>query len=164
MFGPLADGATVGRPRVVGRGEADVGLSPQGGQHQLGAVTVVGQLAAVVEGGHRPGVPGVGGLAAAALAHIAAEDVEGAGAQEVDDVPRAALGALDGPGPGVGDVRCAVVTVAGDEGEGTVTAAWPKRTRRPSTSAASTVPTEPLCSLVPDAYSWECSSTRSPGT
>ena len=48
------------------------------------------------------GVPGVGGLLASALADVAGVAVEGGGAEEVDLVPGAALGAVDGACPAHG--------------------------------------------------------------
>ena len=55
------------------------------------------------------GVPGVGGLAGAGLAGVAPVGVQGGAAQQVAGLPGAALGAVDGAGPGVRQVRGAVL-------------------------------------------------------
>ena len=85
------------------------------------------------------GVPGVGGLLPAGLADVAGVPVERGGAEEVDLVPGAALGAVDGTCPGVGDVRCPVGTGPGDRRRGQEDLAsrrraapsrrWPRRSR-----------------------------------
>ena len=69
----------------------------------------------MVDLGQAGDVPGVGGLAGAALAGVTGEAFEGGGAEEVDLGPGAALDAVDGAGPGVGAVGAAVGAVAGDE-------------------------------------------------
>jgi hypothetical protein len=59
------------------------------------------------------GVPGMGGELTAALADVSGEPVERGGAEEMHLVPGAALSAVNGAGPGVGDVRGAVGPVPG---------------------------------------------------
>src|SRR2546423_1833596 len=70
-----------------------------------GAGSPVGERPAVVARVESGGVPGVGGLAGAGLAGVPAVGVERGGAEKVCVVPGAALGAVDGAGPGVGHVR-----------------------------------------------------------
>ena len=83
-----------------------------GGEDLLGARW---SASSVVGGRVGAGVPGVGRLPAPGLADVAGQAVQGRGAEQVDLVPGAALGAVDGAGPGVGKVRCAVGAGAGDE-------------------------------------------------
>ena len=99
-------------------GEAGVGLAAEGVEDFSFGGALVGEDAAVVDLGEAGDVPGVGGVAAAALAGVAGEALQGGGAEEVDLGPGAALDAVDGAGPGVGAVGAAVAAAAGDEGSG----------------------------------------------
>ncbi len=104
VLGDLGAETAVGGVGVGDRGQAGVGGSGQGGEDVLVGGAGVGGAAAVVEVDDRGGVPGVGGLAGPGLADVAPEGVEGWCAEQVDGFPRAALGAVDGADPGVGQV------------------------------------------------------------
>ena len=110
-FGPLGEEPLALAGGVVD-GEAGVGFAAEGVEHFPFGGALVGEDAAVVDLGEAGDVPGVGGLAGAALAGVAGEAFEGGGAEEVDLGPGAALDAVDGAGPGVGAVGAAVAAVA----------------------------------------------------
>ena len=104
----------VEHPRVAAGGHRGIGLAAERVGDLLGPVPLVGQGPAVVD--HHPGrVPGVGGPAGAGLAGVAPVGVQRRAAQQVAGLPGAALGPVDGPGPGVGQVGGAVLTGAGHE-------------------------------------------------
>ena len=109
-------------------GEPRIGQTPEGVEDELLGVALVGEDAAVVDLGDAGDVPGVGGLAGAALADVAGEPLEGGGAEEVGLGPGAALDALDGAGPGVGAVGGSVGSPAFNERPGDC-GAWPSRCR-----------------------------------
>ena len=92
-------------PRVVDGGHRGVGDAGQGDGDLVVGVGIVGEAAAEVDGRQGGGVPGVGGVDGAGLGGVAAVGVERGGAEQVDVVPGAALGAVDGACPGVGHVR-----------------------------------------------------------
>ena len=100
--------SAVGGPRVVDGGQRGVGDPGEGGGDVLVAGALVGEAAAVITIVHERGVPGVGGVAGAGLAGVAAVGVQSGGAQQVDVVPSAAFGAVDGARPCVRQVRCRV--------------------------------------------------------
>ena len=91
-------------PGVVDGGHGGVGDAGERDGDLIVGVGIVGETAAEVEGGKGGGVPGVGGLQGAGLGGVPAVGVEGGGAREVDVVPGASLGAVDGTCPGMRDV------------------------------------------------------------
>ena len=111
-----AELAVEGPGVVVGGEGLGLGAVQRGGDDFAGAALVGEESAWVV--GVRAGVPGVGGLLPAGLADVAGVPVEGGGAEEVDLVPGAALGAVDGACPRMRNVGCAVGAGAGDRVRG----------------------------------------------
>ena len=95
-------------------GETSSLIRLSGGDLIVG-VEIVGETAAEVDAGKCGGVPGVGGLHGAGLGGVAAVGVEGGGAEEVDVVPGATLGAVDGACPSMRHVRRAIDPSALDE-------------------------------------------------
>ena len=130
MFGdPVAKLAVEG-PGVAAGGQGGVGLAGQRVGDLLGGVALVGQDPAVVDGDELGGVPGVGGLAGAGLAGVAPVGVQGGAAQQVAGLPGAALRPVDGAGPGVRQVRGAVLAGALPRSSAGSTASSPLRSRR----------------------------------
>ena len=104
-------------PGVVVGGEGlAISAAQRGGDDFAGAALVGEESWWVV--GVGAGVPGVGGLLPAGLADVAGVPVECGGAEEVDLVPGAALGAVDGACPRMRDVGCAVGAGPGDRCRG----------------------------------------------
>ncbi len=104
VFGDLLTQLPVEGPRVASGGQGGIGLAGQRVGDLLGRVALVGEDPAVIDHGQPGGVPGVGGPAGAGLAGVAPVGVEGGAAEQVAGLPGAALGAVDGAGPGVGQV------------------------------------------------------------
>jgi hypothetical protein len=76
-------------------GEAGVGDASEGVEDFLLGAALVGEDAAVVDLGEAGDVPGVGGVAGAALTGVTGEAFQGGGAEEVHLGPGAALDAVD---------------------------------------------------------------------
>ena len=88
-------------PGVVDCGHGGVGDAGERGGDLIVGVEIVGETATEVDGRKAGGVPGVGGLHGAGLGGVAAVGIEGRGTEEVDVVPGATLGTVDGACPGV---------------------------------------------------------------
>lgn len=117
----------------------------------------------MVDGRCTPDVPGVGRHPAAALAHVAAQSVEGVGAEQVGRLPGATLGAVDGAGPGMGQVWRGVVSETGNEPSGQQHLPFLEAHPQGAVVAgAITVPTEPLCRAPLASRNRACNRTRSP--
>lgn len=115
VLGPLGPEASIEHPRVVGSGEGPIRDTGRGGENLLvGRARINDDVAVLLTAQLAEGVPGVGGPSAAALADVGGEAVEVGGGEQVDLLPGAALGTVDRAGPGVGEVRGAVGSAAGD--------------------------------------------------
>src|SRR5262249_6171615 len=115
VFGYLMAKLSVEGPGVASGGQGGIGLAGQRLGDHFSRVTLVGEDPSVIDGQESLGVPGVSGLARTGLAGVSPVGVQGTAAQQVADLPGAALGPVNGTGPRVRQVRGAVLAGPSDK-------------------------------------------------